>query len=100
MSNEILVSGKRIARQTKKDEDSANEREKGKEKQKDEMERFESMTSSELTALVQTATAFRRPGDVARAANWFRRKADTLRKLEPSKLACGRKLSTVLNLTQ
>ena len=85
-ASEALVS-KCIDRRAKRDGD-ANEREKENEKLREEkVERFENLTNSELTAFVQTAPALRRPADVARATNWFRRKADTLRKL---KLACGR----------
>ena len=48
-----------------------------------EMEQFEIMTSSELIALVRRAPALRNSFGVARATNWFRKKANTLRKLEP-----------------
>lgn len=61
-------------------EQNKREAEKCKE---ENIEHLENMTSSELISLVQCAPALRRPADVARASDWFRRKADSLRKLEP-----------------
>ena len=48
----------------------------------EKMERFEIMTSSELINLVRKAPALRNSFDVTRATNWFRKKANTLHKLE------------------
>ena len=46
------------------------------------LERFENMTNSELITLMQRAPALRDQAEVARAANWVKRKSDTLRNLE------------------
>lgn len=88
-ASEAAVSGKgRVRQEEVRMDGKPNREEKDKSKKEkraeEKAESFENMTHSELIALVQLAPALRHPADVARGANWFRRKADTLRKLESS----------------